>query len=98
MSIDKIVNLCNIETMIRRIDKILDEYIRIDLKAHGGNIEIIDYDNDRLFIQLTGGCQGCSSSQATLKGGVEKIIFQHFPEVKEVVDLTDHRAGEKPYM
>ncbi len=84
--------------MIRKIDKMLDELIRPGLASHGGNIEIIDYDNDKLFIRLTGGCQGCSSSKMTLKEGVEKLVFKNFPEVQEVIDLTDHTSGKSPYM
>ena len=47
---------------------------------------------------MTGGCQGCSSSKATLKDGVERLLLSKFPEmVQEVVDLTDHASGENPY-
>lgn len=85
--------------MLRKIEKVLDEQIRPALASHGGDIEIIDYDNSKLFVKLTGGCQGCSSSKATLKDGIERLVISKFPSlVKEVVDLTDHAAGEKPFM
>jgi len=84
--------------MLQKLEKLFDDKIRPSLMAHGGNIEIIDYDNDILFIKLQGGCQGCSSSKATMKDGVEKIVKQHFPEVQTIVDLTDHQSGENPYM
>ena len=48
--------------MIRQIEKVLDEQIRPALAAHSGNVELVDYDNDKVFLKLTGGCQGCSSS------------------------------------
>jgi len=85
--------------MIRQIEKVLDEQIRPALASHGGDIEVIDYDNQKLFVKLTGGCQGCSSSKATLKDGIERLLIGKFPEmVKEVVDLTDHAAGDSPFM
>ena len=84
--------------MINKLEKLLDKKIRPSLMAHGGNIEIIDYDNDILFVKLQGGCQGCSSAKATLKDGVEKAVKKEFPEVKKVVDLTDHHSGNNPYM
>ncbi|MCP4914263.1 MAG: NifU family protein [Oligoflexia bacterium] len=84
--------------MIRQIEKVLDEQIRPALAAHGGNVELIDYDNDKVFLKLTGGCQGCSSSSATLKDGIERLLKQKFPDITEVVDMTDHDSGENPYM
>ena len=84
--------------MIRQLEKLLDEQVRPALAAHGGNVEIVDIDNDKVFVKLSGGCQGCSSSSATLKGGIETLIKQNYPDITEVVDLTDHDTGENPYM
>lgn len=85
--------------MLHRIEKFLDEKVRPSLKSHGGDLEVIDFDNHKLFVKLQGGCQGCSSSKATLKDGVEVMLKREFPEmVNEVVDLTDHEAGQNPYM
>ena len=85
--------------MLHLIEKVLDEQIRPALGSHGGDIEIIDFDNKKLFVKLSGGCQGCSSSSATLKDGIEKLLVGQFPEyVEELVDLTDHAMGEKPFM
>jgi Fe/S biogenesis protein NfuA len=85
--------------MIRKIEKILDEQIRPALGSHGGDIEVIDFDNSKLYVKLVGGCQGCSSSKATLKDGIERLLIGKFPGLlEEVIDLTDHAAGDKPYM
>lgn len=84
--------------MFRKIETLLDEQIRPALAAHGGNVEVIDIDNNKLFIKLQGGCQGCSSSSATLSDGIARLVKQNFPEIEEVVDLTDHASGENPYM
>ena len=84
--------------MIRKVESLFDDQIRPALAAHGGNVEVIDIDNGKLFVKLSGGCQGCSSSSATLKDGIETLIKQTFPEIKEVVDLTDHDSGENPYL
>ncbi len=83
--------------MIRKVEKLLDEQIRPALAAHGGNVEIVDIDNNILYLRLQGGCQGCASSKATLKDGIEQIVKRNFPMIEEVVDLTDHAAGENPY-
>lgn len=84
--------------MLRKLEILFDEQVRPALAAHGGNVEIVDLDNDKLFLRLQGGCQGCSSSLATLKDGIQTLVKQNFPEITEVVDLTDHTTGENPYM
>ncbi len=84
--------------MIRKIEAILDDQVRPALAAHGGNVEIVDFDNNKLYLRLQGGCQGCSSSSATLKDGIERLLKQKFPDIEEVVDLTDHASGENPFM
>lgn len=84
--------------MIAQLEKLFDTQVRPALAQHGGNVEIIDVDNNRVFVKLVGGCQGCSSSRATLKGGIEQLVKQKFPEITEVVDVTDHTEGENPYM
>jgi Fe-S cluster biogenesis protein NfuA len=84
--------------MIAQIEKLFDSQIRPALAQHGGNVEIIDVDNNKLFVKFFGGCQGCSSSKATLNGGIEQLIKQNFPDIDEVVDVTDHEEGSNPYM
>jgi len=83
--------------MIRQVEKLLDEQIRPALAAHGGNVELIDIDNDNVYVKLTGGCQGCSSSSATLKDGIARLLKQNFPDINEVIDTTDHDSGDNPY-
>lgn len=84
--------------MIRKLETLFDEQVRPALAAHGGNVEIVDLDNDVLYLRLQGGCQGCSSSAATLKQGIATLVKQTFPMIKEVLDVTDHENGENPYM
>ena len=84
--------------MIRKLELLFDEQVRPALAAHGGNVEIVDIDNNKVFLRLQGGCQGCSSSNATLKDGIQTLIKQNFPEITDVVDLTEHDAGQNPYM
>lgn len=84
--------------MVHLIEKYLDEKIRPSLQAHGGNIEIIDFDNQQLFVKMLGGCQGCRSSNATLQGAVIKMLQGEFPEILQIIDLTDHSQREHSYL
>ena len=65
--------------------------------SHGGRIDLVDYANKTAFIRMSGGCQGCSSSKLTLKEAVERELFAALPRIQQVVDVTDHEAGENPY-
>lgn len=84
--------------MLHLLEKVFDDQIRPALAQHGGRVNIVDLDNQILYIQFEGGCQGCSSSKATLKGGIEKLVKKEFPEIVEILDITDHQSGENPYM
>ena len=83
--------------MRHKIQSLLDEQINPSVASHGGRIDLIDYVNRRVYIKMSGGCQGCSSSAMTLKQGVEKAILDAFPRVKEIIDTTDHDSGNNPY-
>lgn len=81
----------------QNIQKLLDAEINTAVSAHGGNIELLDVIDDRAYVKMGGGCQGCSSAAATLKQGVETRIKAAFPQIKEVIDTTDHASGSNPY-
>ena len=59
--------------------------IRPSLVADGGNVELIDINDNVVKLKLTGACVGCPMSTLTLKNGIERILKQEIPEIKEVV-------------
>ena len=62
--------------------------VRPNLQADGGDVELVDVSADGVVkVRLTGACHGCPMSQMTLKNGIEKIIKQQVPGVKEVVSV-----------
>ena len=67
------------------IRAILDEYVAPAVANDGGAIDFLGYENGKVSVLLKGSCSGCPSSTATLKGGIETLLKQHFPEVEEVV-------------
>ena len=50
-----------------------------------------------MFLTMGGGCQGCAMSAATLRDGITASILEAIPEVTEVIDVTDHTAGDNPF-
>ena len=72
--------------IINNIEKALDE-IRPFLQSDGGNIELVNYENDIVRVRLLGNCIDCSVNQMTLKNGVEMTIKKHAPEIENIVNI-----------
>ena len=67
------------------IADLLDQYVRPAVANDGGAIDFLGFEDGKVTVLLKGSCAGCPSSTATLKGGIENLLKQHLPEVKEVV-------------
>ena len=81
-----------------KVQQLLDVSINPALASHGGYASLVSVqDDDTVVVTMGGGCQGCAMSQATLSDGIKLAIIEAIPEVTEVVDVTDHTAGENPY-
>lgn len=62
------------------------EAIRPDLQSHGGDVELVGTDEDNnVKVRLQGACSGCPGAQMTLKMGIERLLKENIPEVKEVI-------------
>lgn len=73
--------------MKERIEAAINK-VRPALQADGGNVELVEVTPEGVVkVRLTGACGGCPMSQMTLKMGIERVIKQEVPEVKEVVAL-----------
>ena len=80
-----------------RVQELIDSMINPAVAGHGGFVELIDVQDNRVYLQMGGGCQGCGAADITLKAGIERLIKEEIPEVAEVLDTTDHAAGANPY-
>ena len=67
-----------------KVEEILEK-IRPALVRDGGNVELVGVDDGTVKVKLVGACAGCPMSTMTLKNGIERILKQEVPEVKEVV-------------
>ena len=79
------------------IRNLLHERINPSIAAHGGHITLVDVQEDKAYVRLEGGCQGCGMADVTLKQGVAKEIMELVPRITEVLDVTDHAGGANPY-
>jgi len=70
--------------MREKVEQALEK-VRPSLQADGGNVELVDVTDDGIVqVRLTGACRGCPMSQMTLKMGIEKVLKEAIPEIKEV--------------
>ncbi len=72
----------------KRIKEIIDS-IRPYLVGDGGDIEYVKYEDNIVYVRLTGACANCSIIDMTLKDGIESTIIEEVPEVKAVINIQD---------
>ncbi len=81
----------------QKVQQILDDQINPGVASHGGFVELLDVQDDNIFIRMGGGCQGCGAADVTLKMGIERLIRDNVPQVREIFDTTDHASGQNPF-
>ena len=81
-----------------RVRAVLDEQVNPAIAAHGGMISLVDVEDTDVYVEMSGGCQGCALSRMTLSQGVERMLREAVPELTAVHDVTDHASGENPYL
>jgi Fe/S biogenesis protein NfuA len=85
------------EDLKTRVQELIDSMINPAVAGHGGFVDLIDVKDNKVYLQMGGGCQGCGAADVTLKSGIERLIKEELPEVEEVLDTTDHASGANPY-
>ena len=80
-----------------RVQELIDSTINPAVAGHGGFVQLIDVKENKVYLQMGGGCQGCGAADVTLKSGIERLIKEEIPEIEEVLDTTDHASGDNPY-
>jgi Fe/S biogenesis protein NfuA len=83
--------------LAEKVQQLLAEAINPSLASHGGYTNLVGVEGTKVFLSMGGGCQGCALSAATLREGIQTAIMEAIPEVTEIIDVTDHDAGENPY-
>ena len=81
------------ELTVANVDEALNE-VRPYLQADGGDVEVVGIEDGIVAVRMQGACGSCSSSTATLKGGIEKTLVKVFGDaVTQVVNLDDAGGG-----
>jgi Fe-S cluster biogenesis protein NfuA len=80
-------DLAELAEVERRIVEVLEEVVRPAVQRDGGDIAFAGYDEGVVQLYMLGSCTGCPSARATLKMGVETLLKDAIPEVREVVAI-----------
>jgi Fe-S cluster biogenesis protein NfuA len=85
------------DELYERVNDLFEQQVNPMVARHGGRVELIDVQDAVVMLRMGGGCQGCGMASVTLRQGIEGILTEHIPEVKGIVDITDHASGDNPY-
>ena len=85
-----------------KVQAVLDQAVNPALASHGGFAALAGVDDNgpedvKVYVTMGGGCQGCAASAMTLQEGIKTMLMDALPEITEVLDATDHSAGENPF-
>ena len=83
--------------MYTAVKRILEDKINPGIAAHGGSVSLVDLKDNTMFLEFSGGCQGCAASDVTLRAGIEEMVKREVPQIEEIIDITDHAMGKNPY-
>ncbi len=70
--------------MREKVEAVLAQ-IRPALQADGGDVELVDVNEGVVTLSLKGACFGCPMATITLRHGIERMLKEQIPEVKEVI-------------
>lgn len=85
------------ETLRGAVEELLDLQVNPAVSAHGGHISVDRVEGTTVYLRMSGGCQGCAASAATLREGVERMLRAALPQIDKIVDITDHASGDNPF-
>ena len=78
------------QEILEAVNVVMAEEIAPALASHGGGATVTKVEDGAVYVELEGGCKGCPGARMTMKNGVETLLKERVPAVKEVIDDTDH--------
>ncbi len=83
--------------LLHAVETLLERQVNPSVAAHGGHIAAERVEDGVVYLLMSGGCQGCAASSATLRDGVERMLRAALPAIREIIDVTDHAEGSSPF-
>ena len=83
--------------LVERVRHVIRHQINPSIAGHGGAVTLVDVRDEVVYLEMQGGCQGCGMAAVTLAQGIRRILMEAMPEIRDIVDVTNHDAGVNPY-
>ena len=80
-----------------RVKQVIEMQVNPAIASHGGSVTLVEVRDEVVYLEMMGGCQGCGMAAVTLAQGIRRIIMENVPDVRDIVDVTNHDAGANPY-
>ena len=74
---------------ILKVYSVIEDHVAGELRKDGGDIELVDVDNNKVYVSLKGCCQSCKNSQLTLKNFVEHSLREYLSPDIEVIGVQN---------
>jgi Fe/S biogenesis protein NfuA len=83
--------------LAERVRHVIETQVNPSIASHGGSVNLVDVRGTEVYLEMSGGCQGCGMAAVTLSQGIRRILTETLPELTEIHDITNHDAGANPY-
>ena len=80
-----------------KVAQVIEHDINPAVASHGGWVALVGVEDGVAYLEMGGGCQGCGMAKVTLRQGIEVRLKEAVPEIREIVDVTDHASGVHPF-
>jgi Fe/S biogenesis protein NfuA len=80
-----------------KVAHVIEHDINPAVASHGGWVALVGVEDGVAYLEMGGGCQGCGMAKVTLRQGIEVRLKEAVPEIREIVDVTDHASGVNPF-
>lgn len=71
--------------MFEELEAVLDQYVRPQLRGHGGGIKVLSVEDGVLRFKLTGKCSGCPAADLTTEELIQSEVTARVPAIRQVV-------------
>ena len=66
-----------LKTLLEKLSAYVEQF-------HGGSVEFVSFDGNRLEVRLGGACLGCPLLPSTLQGWIAGTVHQFFPGIEVI--------------
>lgn len=73
--------------MKEAVRRALENKVRPAIQLDGGDVELLGVENGVVTVRMFGACDGCPLSPVTLRAGIERILRDEIPDIREVVAI-----------